>query len=100
MPTLKKPKRKPRGAREAKVANFWGISYYCRECRRGHVISSGARMQKVARSKLARFTILLERGEVVCGVNPFIDRTPKPARLTVQEALEGFERDMRAGRLR
>src|SRR5262249_34696151 len=34
-PTLVKPKRKPKGAKEAMTASFWDISYYCRDCRRG-----------------------------------------------------------------
>jgi integrase len=101
MPKLKKPKRKPKWAKKAKTVNFWGISYYCRECGRGHVISSGARQRRVAESKLARFTLMLERGEIVCGVNPFLDETPKkPARLLVEEALRAFATDLRAGRVR
>jgi integrase len=100
MPSLIKPKRKPRAASKAKTASVWGISYYCRQCRRGHVISSGARHRRVAESKLARFTLLLESGQVACGVNPFLDRTPREARLTVEEALQAFEADLRAGRVR
>jgi integrase len=100
MPKLKKPKRKPKWAKQAKTANFWGISYYCRECGRGHVISSGAKQRKVAESKLARFTLMLERGEIVCGVNPFLDRTPRQVRLTVPEAVQSFEADLRGGRVR
>jgi integrase len=96
MPTLVKPK----WARKATTANFWGISFYCRECRRGHIIFSGARKKKVASSKLAQFTLMYERGEIVCGINPFPDRAPKQARLTVDEALEAFDTDQRAGRVR
>lgn len=101
MPTLVRPKRKPKTAREATIANVWGICYYCRQCRRSHVISSTARNRRVAESKLARFTLLLERGEVVCGNNPFMDRERiRPERLLIEDALRAFDSDLRAGRVR
>jgi integrase len=100
MPTLVKPKRMPKGAATATVANVWCISYYCRECSRGHVISAGCRKKNVAQSKLAKFTLMLERGEIVCGVNPFLHENGKPSRLHIEDAMQAFEADLRAGRVR
>lgn len=65
------------------------------------MISSGAKQEKVAKAKLAQFTLMLERGEIVCGVNPFLRSIePKPAQLLIADALEAFELDLRAGRVR
>jgi integrase len=102
VPSLVKPRSKRRG-QPTRTSSVFHIRYYCPFRRRSIAISTRCKGRRNAEKCLREFCDLLECGEVG-RENPFLlrrcQRVEEADRLAIDECLQAFEADLRAGRVR
>ena len=102
MPTLTRPKSKPKG-QATRTSSVWHIRFYDPLRRRTRIISTRCRRRRNAEKRLREFCDLLELGRYD-GSNPFLVQKEQQAedfgRLQLPVCVADFETDLRSGQVR